>query len=254
MRSLNLIALFSLFISSAVFSQGVVNTEKLIGDSENKFQLLLSPSIDLQKGNSDVMEFSYSFSSLYKVTKKHWLKATGGSDMIKEDGEDITNDNFFQLRHTYSLNDWSHSFAFFQLQNSFSLGIKQRQLLGAGVRFKLKKSEGIKLDLGAGLMNEKEEYRDSSVANQDKIRATTMIIFKTNLSKINFKNITYYQPNLENILDFRVFSEFDMGFSINEWLEYEINYIIRYDNKPVVTGNKTIDHYITSGFNIKLIK
>ena len=36
--------------------------------------------------------------------------------------------------------------------------------------------------------------------------------------------------------------------------EYEINYIIRYDNKPVLIENKKIDHYITSGFNIKLIK
>ena len=141
----------------------------------------------------------------------------------------------------------------FQSQNSFSLGIKKRELLGAGIRFKLKKDEDIKLDLGLGVMNEKEEYKDDPDI-QNKLRATTMLILKMSLLDINFKNITYYQPHLENIWDFRIFSEFDMNFTINDWLEYEINYIIRYDNeKPAFLKSQT-DQYITSGFNIKLIK
>ena len=102
-------------------------------------------------------------------------------------------------------------------------------------------------------MNEKEEYKDDPDI-QNKLRATTMLILKMSLFDINFKNITYYQPHLENIWDFRIFSEFDMNFTINDWLEYEINYIIRYDNeKPAFLKSQT-DQYITSGFNIKLVK
>ena len=253
MKTLYFTLSFALY-SLLSFSQGVINTEKLIGESDNRFQLIFSPTLDFQKGNSDITEFTYSFTSLYKLTSRHWIKATGGSDIIKESGDDITNDNFFQIRHTFGLNNWSHTFAFFQSQNSFNLKIKQRQLIGGGVRFKLKKSEKFKFDIGAGVMNEKEEYNDANYEKQDKIRATTMIVAKMNLFNIDFKNITYYQPNLQTLSDYRVFSEFDMGFEINEWLGYEINYIVRYDNNPPDFLENNIDHYITSGFNIKIIR
>ena len=248
-KAVFIILLFFITISN-VFSQGVINSEKLLAHEVDKYYFIFSPSLDLQNGNSDVLEASLQLSSLYKITKRHWVKGTGGLDIIQEDKEDISNDKFCQLRHTYKLNEWSHTFSFFQLQNSYALGVKKRQLLGTGVRVKLKKGAKLRFDIGVGIMNEKEEYNhDIPIAN--KYRATSMIILQHSFDAVLLKNVTYYQPDISNVWDLRLLNEFDLTFVINDWLEYELNYIVRYDNEPPSFLEKQLDQYITSGFNIK---
>ena len=43
--------IFILFLSKIILAQGVVNSEKLFISDVDKFSLVFSPSIDLQKGN-----------------------------------------------------------------------------------------------------------------------------------------------------------------------------------------------------------
>ena len=249
MKRKSLLLVF-IIIAKISFSQGVVNSEKLFSHDVEQYYFIFSPSIDMQKGNSDVFESSVQLSSLYKLTEKHWLKGTGGIDMIQENGKDVSNDKFVQLRHTYKINEWSHTFSFFQLQNSYSLGIKKRELLGAGVRVKLKNKENLKFDLGVGMMHEKEEYNEITTL-ADKYRITSMMIFKYSFNSVALKDVAYFQPDINNIWDFRILNELDLTFEINSWLDYEVNYIVRYDNEqPAFLLNK-LDQYITSGFNIK---
>ena len=245
--------LLFVFKISCIYAQGVVNSEKLLSQDVEIFYFVFSPSLDMQSGNSDVFESSIQLSSLYKITNRHWIKGTGGVDIIQENQEDISNDKFFQLRHTYTLNDWSHTFSFFQLQNSYALGVKKRQLLGGGIRIKLKKGENLKLDIGVGIMNEKEEY-NHDIPFSNKYRITSMIILKHSFNTVIFKNITYYQPYISNIWDFRLLNESDLTFEINNWLDYEVNYIVRYDNEQPSFLTEKLDQYITSGFNIKFNK
>jgi len=234
------------------FSQGVINSEKLFNEEVDKYYFLISPTFDIQNGNSDIFETSMTLSSLYKLTEKHWLKGTAGIDFIKEGGEDVSNDKFLQLRHTYSLRSWVHTFTFYQLQNSFSLGVKKRELFGLGLRLKLLKKENSSYDIGVGVMSEKEEY-NIEMPIAEKMRITSMMIFKKDISIIKFKNVTYFQPDIKNVWDFRILNEFDLSFSLKSWLDYEINYIVRYDNEQPSFLEKQLDQYITSGFNIKFI-
>ena len=125
------LSIFFLTISLG-YSQGVINSEKLFNSEVEKFYFILSPTIDIQSGNSEVFETGVQFSSLYKITQRNWLKGTAGVDIIREEGEDVSNDKFLQLRHTFSIKKWIHTFTFYQLQNSFSLGVKKRELLGSG--------------------------------------------------------------------------------------------------------------------------
>ena len=246
------ISVFLLSISLG-YSQGVINSEKLFNAEVEKFYFIMSPTIDIQSGNSEIFEAGLQFSSLYKITHRNWLKGTAGVDIIREEREDVSNDKFLQLRHTFSITKWIHTFTFYQLQNSFSLGVKKRELLGTGLRLKLFKKEDLAFDIGAGVMMESEEYKsDLPIAKKNRI--TSMMIFKRNINSIELKNTTYYQPDIINIWDFRLLNELDLTFSINDWIDYEVNYIIRYDNEKPPFLDKKLDQYITSGFNIKFAK
>ena len=81
-----------------------------------------------------------------------------------------------------------------------------------------------------------------------------MIIFQHSFDAVLLKNVTYYQPDISNVWDLRLLNEFDLTFVINDWLEYELNYIVRYDNEPPSFLERQLDQYITSGFNIKFKK
>ena len=74
--------IFMLFLCKIILAQGVVNSEKLFISDVDKFSLVFSPSIDLQKGNSDVLESGIQLSSLYKLNAKHWIKISGGLSLI----------------------------------------------------------------------------------------------------------------------------------------------------------------------------
>ena len=52
----NFYLIFMLLLCETIVAQGVVNSEKLFTSDVDKFSLIFSPSIDLQKGNSDVLE------------------------------------------------------------------------------------------------------------------------------------------------------------------------------------------------------
>ena len=81
-----------------------------------------------------------------------------------------------------------------------------------------------------------------------------MIILKHSFNTVTLRNITYYQPDISNLWDFRLLNESDLTFEINNWLDYEVNYIIRYDNEHPSFLTEKLDQYITSGFNIKFTK
>ena len=60
------LSIFFLTISLG-YSQGVINSEKLFNSEVEKFYFILSPTIDIQSGNSEVLETGLQFSSLYKI-------------------------------------------------------------------------------------------------------------------------------------------------------------------------------------------
>ena len=246
MKNFHLI--FMLLLCEIIVAQGVVNSEKLFTSDVDKFSLIFSPSIDLQKGNSDVLESGIQLSSLYKLNSKHWIKLSAGLDIIREDSENVSNDQFCQIRHTYTLNKWSHTFLFYQLQSNFNLGVTKRELIGTGVRFKPIKTNKFKYDFGLGIMHEIEEYQ-IDIENSNMFRITSMSIMKLMFENFELKNITYYQPSFDSFSDFRVMNEFDISFEINNWLSYELNYIVRFDNQKPIFLKKQTDNYITSGFN-----
>ena len=244
----NFYLIFMLLLCEIIVAQGVVNSEKLFTSDVDKFSLIFSPSIDLQKGNSDVLESGIQLSSLYKLNSKHWIKLSAGLDIIREDSENVSNDQFCQIRHTYTLNNWSHTFLFYQLQSNFNLGVTKRELIGTGVRFKPIKTNKFKYDFGLGIMHEIEEYQ-IDIENSNMFRITSMSIMKLMFENFELKNITYYQPSFDSFSDFRVMNEFDISFEINNWLSYELNYIVRFDNQKPIFLKEQTDNYITSGFN-----
>ena len=97
-------------------------------------------------------------------------------------------------------------------------------------------------------MHEIEEYQ-IDIENSNMFRITSMSIMKVIFENFELKNITYYQPSFDSFSDFRVMNEFDISFEINNWLSYELNYIVRFDNQKPIFLKEQTDNYITSGFN-----
>ena len=113
----------------AGLSQSIVNTEKLFSDNEDGFAASSELMGSAISGNANVILVEYSLNFRYKW-KKNNLKLLSGGEYIQEDGVDVSNNLFGQLRYNYHFNDKNRLVSLYQLQYNKVLLLNRRQLLG----------------------------------------------------------------------------------------------------------------------------
>ena len=173
-----------------------------------------------------------------------------GYKSINNNKEIINNKGFSHFRITKNIFP-KLSFEFF-LQKGFNdfILIKDRKLIGTGIRTQLVNKNKIKSFIGNGLMQEAEEYDINSSKK-------AMLIRSTNYSTLNFflnddvsmNNIIYYQPSIKNIKDYRILLDNEINFRIND--TFSINTVInyRFDNRPHENSVKSY-FQISNGFEL----
>ena len=89
--------------ANPIISQSIVNTEKLFSDNDDGFAASAELMGSAISGNANVTLVEYSLNFRYKW-KKNNLKLLSGGEYIQEDGVDVSNNLFGQLRYNYHFN------------------------------------------------------------------------------------------------------------------------------------------------------
>lgn len=252
-----------IIVSSFLFSQTVINTEKLAPDQDDKFFMYLEPMLDVQSGNTDVFELAITCNFLWKINDRNRLKLMTGIDHLFENKSSLINDEFAQLRYTHLFGKRWLSYNFAQLQKSKNLFLTERTLIGTGMRLKtlINDSSKFRFDIGIGIMNESEVLDENmviedglyeNILSTDVLRMANMLIFKYKVSgKITLHNTTYFQPMLSKFEDYRLLNEIDLIISLNEWLKIEFDYVIRHDSYSP-SSLKPTDSFYTTGLILNI--
>ena len=189
----------SLIIAQSLFSQTIVNTEKLAGQTKKGFNASLEYNFDFEQGNSDLLEFAGK-SLLGYGGNMQSIKFITGVRYLSEDNNELIYRNFIHLRHNYYLTKNIRSFLFYQLQRNNSLLMKRRQLFGAGLRKKITLIDSIMFDAGSGLMYEMERLNQRDTvsnhpAHLSTCRMANILSIRYNVkSYFSILNTLYYQP------------------------------------------------------------
>ena len=226
----------------AGYSQSIVNTEKLFSDNEDGFAASSELMGSAISGNANVILVEYSLNFRYKW-KKNNIKLLSGGEYIQEDGVDVSNNLFGQLRYNYHFNDKNRLVSLYQLQYNKVLLLNRRQLLGLGIRHRLfeigsDSSSKFNADFTLGVMQEEEQLNTQTLEIGEKnytnyTRSMLSLVMSIKLSEnFTFINTTYLQQHLKELTDYRLFNEINLLFSINKWMTLSCDFEVRYDSAP----------------------
>jgi putative salt-induced outer membrane protein YdiY len=227
---------FVLFFSTSLYSQTIINAEKL-SSAKDSLTFSLELSYSGSRGNSvtDKIEFEPSF---VLVRKKNDFKLFGGYTDLSTGDKSHLNNGFVHIRHNYKLMTRLKTFAFYQIQFNEVLLLRKREVIGAGLRYALIKKDSIRFNIGLGAMHESEFLFSNSlllneVINTFIFRGAVVSGFEWIINKsFKLNNVIYYQPYLMSFEDFRLLNEFSFTAKINHHFNVSASLTFRYDSRP----------------------
>ena len=231
-------------------SQTILNTEKLLSEVDSTFVTAISFEGDFQSGNIDLVDAGLSIMIGKKVDRSIYRLIIGYQHQ-SEDNEVLSNDISGQLRYNYTINKNS-IFSFLQFQNTRSLLMKHRYLIGLGYRQNIFLKNGQYMDLSYGLFHENELYiNDLGDVKVNNLRHSISLFFKVDLEEnIFLNNSLYLQYNTSDLKDYRSYIEPRIYFEFEKFNMY-LSSKNRFHSKPYVDIKRS-DNEILVGFEIGL--
>ena len=169
----------------------------------------------------------------------------------KSASESFQNAGTQHFRYNYKINKKLTFEAFTQAQYNKLLNVNFRWLLGTGPRYTLLNNGKNKINIAALYMYQYEELTDPQLIHRDhRISSYISMNFKI-ANHVSFNNTTYFQPKLTEIGDFRVYSQFNLQFSISKSFAFSTAYRLYYDSKPpegIVQRTHFIENALTFTF------
>jgi len=224
--------LFIMFCNS--FFGQILNIEKNREDlSKDGWQGNIDFSAKYTKNTTDIFQLSNRTKVSYKKNFKTLLLLTD-LVLIKQNKLDLINKGVVHLRYVKQLEkaEKIKSEVFIQHQFNAVQKINLRSIFGGGYRFQVLGNDTINLNFGTGAMYEYEESLLKTY--ESSIRLTNYLSFNWNIkSKWKFRLISYYQPKLGKLADYRFSTESSLSYKVSK--QFSILGIITslYDAQPI---------------------
>ncbi len=219
-----------------------------------QFSLINAQVIDIEhfRLEADTLGFSGSVGVNLQITKntknilffggtayvqyrngRHLALFLNNTSYKKVNDAAIINKGTNHLRYNYKLNEHITLEALLQAQYNSISKIDQRQLIGAGPRFKLTEKEKYKLFLGTIFLFEHEKINNPPVEYHDDFRFSGYLAlryFPTN--NISMASTTFYQPRIDKFYDYRIYSYNSLSIKLIKKLSFKLTYTLSYDTHP----------------------
>ncbi len=233
---------------------GIVNVVSATdNDVSEGFSGVVSASLDLNSGNSDLLLVGLSPVARYRAGD-HFVVGTARGEYGKSNDERVLLRSFEHLRYRYRVSPaWSgevfaqHAFDEFRRLNL-------RALLGVGPRFDVWKREGAQVGLGLAYMLEYERLRDTGDeddAGESRLdhRLSSYITGRFSLAdRVDFKQTLYAQPRFDLPHDIRLLSVSQISTRVTQHLAVTTSLSVVHDSRPPDAVDRT-DVTLKSGIS-----
>jgi hypothetical protein len=230
--------LLSVLICTAGFSQSIVNTEKAMPTTDDKFHLSSNFMGSNIKGNINISLLNIDVNCGVSVDSVNIIRALAGINMLSTNKNLTNNIGFLQLRYNRSIAKNIKTFTFTQVQYNNILLLKTRFLLGSGLRFEYGNDSSIfKYAILLGGMYEYESLDTKQLYTYEEpitryYRTATSLSMGLHLNKLNVLSTTYYQARFSDFTDVRILNDTELSVLINSHIAVIMVMEYRYDSKP----------------------
>ena len=250
-----ILMLFVLIIVHSLSYGQLVNIENQRVQSDSvRTVTIIDLQYNYQNNNSEELSLvNFSATHQYKTKNlKNYFLLLGNIDYSLANGEELSNSGLIHFRYNRKLNKKLRLEAFTQYQYNRILGVKSRNLIGIGPRYKVNKSEKTVFYIGSLFMQEFEKASDNtSTMSYQRLSSYLSLSIKNKANTLEFASVVYYQPNINFWEDYRISSQKNLAFNISSKLQFvnSINY--GYDSySPTNVSKKNI--VLTNGLKMNL--
>ncbi len=222
--------ILSLVLSAHLFSQ-VINIEgkRFLRDT-NGFTGKTDLSFSLNQNINQVMILGTNIHAQYKYNK-HRILSISDLLFMKADQKDFVNAGYAHLRYNYKIAPpivtWE---AFIQAQYNLILLLDRRYLAGTGPRFRVYKTQQIRLYMAALYMYEYQSQARETIQSYNH-RLSNYLTLTLDLNRIDFTSTTFYQPKLDEWSDFRIANDTSLEFELSQRLNIKAGLNLLYDTR-----------------------
>lgn len=215
-----------------------VNTEAMRHETLHEgVQNQIDVNLTYQSGNTDFLKFNFGWrldflsDPFYTFLVASYQRGSNADDLFLHNG-------FLHFRLVYALDSTYKVETFAQKEFNDFIRLKDRNLIGAGVRISLlnhppEEDGALSLHIGLGGMFENEVENSAQELRTNLVRSTNYLSFQWRMKR-NFSigAIGYYQVALTDASDFRVLGDATLRFGLNEILSFTAGLHLRFDNEP----------------------
>lgn len=248
-----LVASIVFVILSQVGAAQILNVEKdrIEQDTSRVWLGSANLTFNLRKQQVDVLTLT-AFSNTVRLTDQHSYMLISNMSLIKVSGAQVISDGYAHLRANLMRKHKLSYELFTQKQYDQSRGMRNRELAGAGVRYKLLSNNRFTLAVGSGAMYEYEVWHfEQSDSTTRLIKSTNYATLHAKISQhIEANIIGYYQARFDWLDQPRLIADANILVSINKHFSFTTRIITFYDASPVVPVNRFI-YSLTNGLALK---
>ena len=178
----------------------------------------------------NILQFNNVFLSNYKH-KKSALSLNNNISFISQTGkEEMLNKGVQDLKYSFNTNELGADLTLQHLYD-ISRSIKRRWTTGIGISYAVVKSDIEKARFGISTLREIETSLEGNQEINTRMSGSIDFTMKL-LDNVELISKNYYQPNIENIGDFRWKTNFSLRIALNSHFLFSLNNTFNYDSFP----------------------
>ena len=168
---------------SPTAAQTILNVERLQQRETPGWHAGVEGSLDMARGNSDHTNLLAGVALGYRWPED-WLRLFAGMSYKQDNDGSVDNDRYLHVRYNHDWGRRLQSFHFAQVQANRTGVLRDRFLLGSGMRLRLTNTERTTIDVGTGAMYEREaldsaRIRDDHPALTNAMRMANLLVKKS---------------------------------------------------------------------------
>lgn len=242
------------FYSGIIYAQ--VNTETLrAGSLQDGFRLTTNFNFGLAEGNTSYLNLLGNVRLDHQKNNNRSFAVIQYSRAVQDD-ELFQNAGFLALRNTNYFKPEIGWEIFAQQQFDEFLRLRDRKLIGSGMRLRLYNVEStdeekkLQLILGVGGMYEYEDIDAIIPETHSLIRSTNYLSVQWVLNaRVSMNAVTYMQIAVSDLMNYRNLLESSIAVKLAESLSLTVGVNHRYDSKPPA-GVEPYDIIIRNGLQL----
>jgi hypothetical protein len=211
-----------LIISTQIIASTANEKEGLTGN----FDLGLNYTQNIDK----TLQFNNVFLANYKYKKSVIILNNNISFISKTGQEEVLNKGVQDLKYSLNTNILGADLTLQHLYD-ISRSIKRRWTAGIGISYAVLKSDVEKVLLGISYLRERGTQMEGEKEMNSRMSGGVDFTIKL-LDNVELLSKNYYQPNIENIGDFRWKTNLSLRITINSHFLFSLNNTFNYDSYP----------------------